>query len=182
MQLTPSYNIAYKYFFTLQMAFMILLSPLWSGVTDAYNSGDMAWIKNMIKKYLLILIPFVLVGVVMLVFSQPVYEFWMRKKNIVNIEFNTSFLFFIFFSTGMFSSIFVAVINGIGALKIQFISSLISSVIFFILSLLLIRYFKVGVQSVIISSIVANFFGYVIAPIQVYNIFYKKSTARIWYK
>lgn len=176
-----SYNIAYKYFFTLQMAFMILLSPLWSGVTDAYNSGDTAWIKNVIKKYLLILIPFILVGVVMLIFSQQVYELWLGK-NVVDIKFNISFLFFIFFSTGMFSSIFVAVINGIGALKIQFISSLISSVIFFILSLLLIKHFNAGVQSVIISSIVANVFGYIIAPIQVYNIFYKKSTSKIWYK
>ncbi|NOT91752.1 lipopolysaccharide biosynthesis protein [Ferruginibacter sp.] len=176
-----SYNIAYKYFFTLQMGFMILLSPLWSGVTDAYNSGDVVWIKNMVKKYLLLLIPFILVGIIMLVFADQVYELWLGK-NVVHIEFNISLLFFIFFSTGMFASVFVAIINGMGALKIQFISSLISSAGFFCLALLLINHFHLGVQSVIISSIVANVFGYVIAPIQVYKMFYKKSASPIWYK
>ncbi|MBK9532208.1 MAG: hypothetical protein IPO42_10475 [Chitinophagaceae bacterium] len=44
-----NYNIAFKYFSVLQMGFLILLSPLWSGVTDAYNSGDLAWVKNAVK-------------------------------------------------------------------------------------------------------------------------------------
>ena len=50
-----NYNIAFKYFSVLQMGFLILLSPLWSGVTDAYNSGDLAWVKNVVKKYLCII-------------------------------------------------------------------------------------------------------------------------------
>jgi O-antigen/teichoic acid export membrane protein len=177
-----SYNIAYKYFFTLQMVFMILLSPLWSGVTDAYNSNDTAWIKNAVKKYLLILVPFILAGVVMLLLSSWVYELWVGK-NVVHISFNLSFLLFIFFSTGMFASIFVSIINGIGALKLQFFTAIISSIVFFFLSLFLIKHFKeeLGVQCVVISSIVCNVFGYIIAPLQVYKIFYKKSTSKIWY-
>lgn len=176
-----NYNIAFKYFSVLQMGFMILLSPLWSGVTDAYNSEDIAWIKNAIKKYLLLLIPFVSTGLIMLLVSDRVYELWVGK-NIVHIGFNISLLCFIFFSTGMFASIFVFVINGIGALQIQFFTAIIVSISFFALSLLLIKHFHLGVQSVIISSIATNIFGYVIAPIQVYNILYKKSKARIWYR
>lgn len=176
-----SYNIAYKYFFTLQMVFMILLSPLWSGVTDAYNSGDTAWIKNAIKKYLLILIPFVVLGLIMLAVSAQVYELWVGK-NVVTISFNLSLLFFIFFTTGMFASIFVSIINGIGALRLQFITAILSSVFFFVLALLLIRHFHLGVQSIVIASIASNVFGYIIAPIQVYKIFYKKSQAKIWYR
>lgn len=82
----------------------------------------------------------------------------------------------------MFASIFVYVINGIGALRIQFISGIISAVVFFILTLSLIKYFHVGVQSVLIASIITNIFGYIIAPMQVYNIFYKKSPSKIWYR
>jgi O-antigen/teichoic acid export membrane protein len=176
-----SYNIAYKYFFTLQMIFMILLSPLWSGVTDAYNSGDAAWIKNAIKKYLIMLVPFIITGVVMLLVSQKVYELWVGK-NVVYISFNLSFLFFVFFSTGMFASIFVSIINGIGALRLQFVTAILSSVFFFCLALLLIKQFKMGVESIVIASIASNVFGYIIAPIQVYKIFYQKSTSRIWYR
>ncbi len=176
-----NYNIAYKYFSILQMGFMILVTPLWSGVTDAYNSGDIDWIKNAIKKYLFLLIPFVVTGFVMLLVSEKVYELWIGK-NVVHIEFIISLLCFIFFSTGMFASIFVFVINGIGALRIQFFTAILGSIAFFVLSLLLIKYFQLGVKSIIIASIVTNVFGYIIAPIQVYKIFYQKSKASIWYR
>ena len=176
-----NYNIAFKYFSVLQMGFMILLSPLWSGVTDAYNSGESEWIKNAVKKYLFILVPFIVTGLIMLIVSERVYELWIGK-NIVHINFTISLLCFVFFSTTMFASIFVSVINGIGALKIQFYTAIISSICFFCLSLLLIRYFRMGVEAVILSSIITNVFGYIIAPIQFYKIFYKNSASRIWYR
>ena len=176
-----NYNIAFKYFSVLQMLFTILLSPLWSGVTDAYNSGESAWIKNAVKKYLLILIPFVITGLIMLVVADKVYELWVGK-NVVHIDFDISLLCLVFFCTTMFASIFVSVINGIGALRIQFFTAIAASICFFALSLLLIKYFHLGVISVIISSIVTNVFGYIIAPIQFYHIFYKKSELKIWYR
>ena len=179
-QVTP-YSIAYKYFFTLQMIFTILLSPLWSGVTDAYNSGDMDWIKNAIKKYLLILVPFILLGGIMLVFSGFVYDVWVGKE-VVYVKFSLSLLCYIFFSVTMFASIFVSVINGIGALQIQFFSSLITPILFLTLSLVLIKRFHYGVESILLSSIVSNVFGCIIAPLQSYHIFYKNSAARIWYR
>lgn len=176
-----AYNIAYKYFFTLQMFFMILINPLWSGATDAYNSGDTQWIIRVVKKYLMLLIPFILAGVLMLYFCNTVYELWLGK-NIIYIKYSISLLCFIFFSTGMFASIFVFVINGIGALKIQFFSSIVTCVGFFILSLVLIKKYNMGVESILIASILANIYGYIIAPLQYYHIFIKKSKASIWYK
>lgn len=176
-----NYNIPYKYFSSLHMGFTILLSPLWSGVTDAYNSGDNDWIRNAVKKYLQILILFILAGLVMLLFSSKFYEIWLGE-NVVNVEFTVSVLCFIFFSTGMFASIFVSVINGIGALKIQFYSAIIASVVFIGLAMLFINVLNFGVKSVVAAAILTNIFGYIIAPLQVYNIFYKKSKNPIWYK
>jgi O-antigen/teichoic acid export membrane protein len=175
-----SYNVAYKYFFILQMGFVILLGPLWSGVTDAYSSGDIAWIKNAIRKYLRLWVPFVALGIVMLLFADKAYILWIGK-GVVHIDFSISLLCLVYFLTSIFGSIFVYIINGIGALKIQFVSGLISSVVFFALTLFMIKELHWGVQSVLIASIVTNLFGYVIAPLQVYNIFYKKSPAKIWY-
>ena len=117
----------------------------------------------------------------MLIVSDRVYELWIGKDK-VQVDFKISLLFLIFFSTGMFASIFVSVINGIGALRIQFFTAIIGSVCFIALSLLLIKFFNFGVEAVLIASIVTNVFGYIIAPLQVYSIFYKKSTARIWYR
>jgi len=178
---TP-FNIAYRYFFALQMVFVILISPLWSGVTDAYNTGDITWIKNAIKKYLYLFVCFTFAGLVMLLLSARVYNLWVGKDVARLIEFPISLLCFIFVTTTMFTNIFVFVINGIGALRMQFIAGIISSAFFFVITLLLIKQFQLGVKSVLVASIISNFYGYVIAPIQVYNIFYRKANARIWYR
>lgn len=176
-----SYNIAYRYFFTLQMFFLILLSPFWSGVTYAYNTKDYEWIKNAVKKYLLLLVPIICGGVLMLVFSDTVYRLWLGK-NLVHIDFTISLLCLVFFSTAIFANIFVYVLNGIGAIQLQFISAIFTSVGFVALSLALIKYTHMGVKSVLIASIISNAFGYIFAPVQYYKIFYQKSAAAIWYK
>jgi O-antigen/teichoic acid export membrane protein len=176
-----SYNIAYKYFGILQMGFMILVTPLWSGVTDAYSSGDMEWIKKVVKTYLYILIPFVLVGAIMLAVAGSVYEMWLGK-DVVQISFHISLLCYIFFATGMFATVFVFVINGIGALQVQFYSSIITAIGFVVLSMVMIKQFHLGIESILIASIIANVYGFIIAPIQYYNIFIKRSKSMVWYQ
>ena len=82
------------------MIFMILLSPLWSGATDAYNSGDTQWIKSVVKKYLFIFgATYPAWRCYATRFAKPVYDLWLGK-NTVDIKFHISLLCYIFFSTG----------------------------------------------------------------------------------
>lgn len=39
------YNLSYKYFSVLIMAFSIVISPLWSAITEAYVRKDFKWFK-----------------------------------------------------------------------------------------------------------------------------------------
>lgn len=176
-----AYNIAFKYFLTLQGIYMIILSPLWSSSTDAYFSGDYDWIVRAVKKYLLILVPFVLLGLVMLLFCDQFYDLWLGD-GVVEIDFRISALCFVFFILGMFASIFVNVINGIGALRVQFYVSVITAIGFIVLSLLFILVFDWGVWSIILASIISNVYGYLFAPIQLYNILVVRNTNSIWFK
>lgn len=175
-----SYNIAYKYFGVLQMTFMIIITPFWSSVTDAYTKGDLKWIKKIVNQSIYILFLFIFIGAIMLYFSDEVYDIWIGK-NIVDIPFSISLLCYIFFSTGMFASIFVTVINGIGAIKIQFYSSIITAGIFITLSIVFIKVFNFGIESILIASIISNVFGYFIAPLQYYFLIVKVSKVKIWH-
>ena len=176
-----AYNIAFKYFLILQGIFMIMLSPLWSSSTDAYFSGDYNWIIRAVKKYLLMLIPFMVIGVIMLVFCNQFYDLWLGK-GVVYIDYKISVFCFVFFMISMFSSIFVNVINGIGALRVQFYSSLITSIGFIAMSLLFILVFDLGVWSIILASIISNVYGFILAPIQLYNILVVRNLNSIWFK
>ncbi|WP_439489755.1 lipopolysaccharide biosynthesis protein [Algoriphagus sp.] len=176
-----AYNIAFKYFLTLQGVYMIILSPLWSSSTDAYYSGDYDWISNAVKKYLFMLIPFLLMGLVMLLFSDQFYDLWLGE-GVVEIDFKVSLFSYLFFALGMFASVFVNVINGIGALRVQFYVSIVTAVGFIALSLFFILVLNWGVWSIIFASIISNIYGYLFAPIQLYNILKVRNINSIWFK
>jgi len=175
-----SYNIAYKYFVSLQAIFMIFLTPLWSSTTDAYFMKDYNWILKVIEKYLLLLIPFAIAGILMLVFADDVYHLWLGDAYL-EIDNKITVFCCIHMLVSMFSSVFVNVVNGMGTLKIQFISSIITSVFFIILSYTFINYFHFGVWSIVLASILSNVYGFAISPIQVYKVLVEKTSSKIWY-
>ncbi len=65
----------------------------------------------------------------------------------------------------MFGSIYVQVLNGLGELNIQTIACCISPLVFLGVTWLLISK-GVGVYAIIIGSIISNFNGFILAPIQ----------------
>jgi len=175
-----SYNIAFRYFVALQTIFMIFISPLWSSTTEAYFMKEFDWILRVVKKYLLLIIPFFILGLLMLLFSDVFYKFWLGASYF-KIDFMISFFCFLSVIISMFSSVFVNVVNGMGTLKIQFISSIVTSILFLVLSFMFIKMFNFGVWSIIFASILSNVYGYFIAPIQVYKVLIEKSKNPIWY-
>ena len=174
------YNIVYKYFGVLNMAFMIFITPFWSASTEAFLKNDIQWIRKSIKKYNILNIFFILVGLVMLVFSGYVYSLWLGEGT-VDINFALSFWGFIYFSVIMFASKYVSFLNGISALKLQFWTSIFSPFLFIGLVLLFINYFNMGVYSLFLASIIANINGFFIAPLQYYMIIFKNKKG-LWIK
>jgi O-antigen/teichoic acid export membrane protein len=164
-----SFNIVYKYFGVLNMVFMIFLTPFWSASTEAYQKNDIQWIKNGIKKYNYLNLFMILIGCLMLVFSSTVYRLWLGEGK-VNIDFSLSLFGFLFFNTSMFGGKFVSFLNGISALRIQFIACIISPFLYILMALVLIKYFRMGVYALFIASIITNFNTFLLAPIQYYQI------------
>lgn len=175
-----SYNIVYKYFSVLNMIFIIFITPFWSASTEAYLKNDIAWIKNGIKKYNQLNLLLIFIGAFMLIFANNVYDLWLGKGKVL-ISFNFSIWGFIYFSCAIFSSKYVYFLNGINALRIQFWATVFSPFIYIGVCILLIGYYKLGVYSVFIASIVANFNGYILSPLQ-YHMIINKNKRGIWVK
>lgn len=167
-----SYNIAYKYFNVLHMAWGILMTPIWAAVTDAAARGEYSWIKNMKKKYLKIWGLLMIVGIIMLIASDFVYDLWVGDK--VSVSFKLSLWLLIYFATLMYGSVFVNVLNGLGQLNIQTIACCLSPLVFLLVSESLIKA-GIGVEAILIGSVAANFNGYILAPIQCRSFLGKKN-------
>ena len=179
MQNVTDYNIAYKYFNVLYMCFFLMLQPFWSAVTDAYTKQDIAWIRAAVRKYIFIASGCLLTGLVMLVLSPWIYDAWVGDN--VHIDFSLSAWVFVYFMSMIFGSVFCMFVNGIGALKIQYVCSLISPVLYIAATLVLSKTFGVGLQTIPIAAVIANFYGLVIAPIQYRMIIIRKKQG-IWSK
>jgi len=157
------YNIAYKYFNVPYMLWVTMITPLWAAVTDAVAKQELHWVKGAIKKYLILLLIFVAGSLAMLALSAPLYELWVGDR--VNVPFEISLWVMIFNMAMMFGTIFVNVLNGAGILKVQTIASMISPLLFLVLCFLFMR-MGWGVKSILVASVIANFNGLVLAPVQ----------------
>jgi O-antigen/teichoic acid export membrane protein len=175
-----NYNIVYKYFGMLNMVFVIFLTPFWSASTEAYLKKDIQWIKNAIKKYNKLNLLLLAVGCIMLIFSETVYRLWLGEGTVV-IGFQLSLWGLLYFILTMFATTYVYFLNGINALRIQFYACIISPIVYIVLAILLIKYYKMGVYALFISSIIANFNGYILSPLQ-YHMVINKNKKGIWIK
>lgn len=163
------YNIALKYFSVISLAFSIIILPFWSAVTEAKTGNNYNWIKKSVNYYLLVWAVLSLVIIVMIFISRNIYIFWLGSYG-KEVDFQTTLWVGIISISTMFSGIFVSVINGIGALKIQLIFAFITPILFVTLAILLIESNKFGLEAILISSFVSNISGCVIIPIQYYKI------------
>ncbi len=175
-----TYNIAYKYFSILSMAFTIIISPFWSAYTEAWVKNDMVWIKNTVKKLLLIWGGLSIGGIFMLLFAKQFYDLWLGKDEVI-IPFKLSLVLLIYFITFTFGGVFVMFMNGIGKIKLQMYSAFFSATIFILVALILIKYFKVGIIGLVLASILSNFYGLILAPIQ-YNKIINFKAKGLWNK
>jgi O-antigen/teichoic acid export membrane protein len=175
-----SYNIVYKYFGILNMVFAIFLTPFWSASTEAYLKNDIQWIKNSIKKYNLLNILLLVAGLFMLIFSGTIYRLWLGAGK-VNIVFSLSFWGFVYFNVTIYGSKYVYFLNSINALRIQFLASLLSPFLYIAISIILIKFYHMGVYSLFIASVIANFNAFILAPLQYYQVI-NKNKKGIWTK
>lgn len=83
-----TYNIAYKFFNLLVIAYTIILAPMWNAYTDAYVKGDMQWIKATFNKALKFWVLSICGGLGMLLICNLFYKLWIG--NMVNVPLSVS--------------------------------------------------------------------------------------------
>lgn len=147
---TP-YQIAHRYFSILLMGFAIVVAPFWSAITEAYIKGEIGWIKQSVKKLMQIWGAIIVVLVLMLIISNKVYQMWIGDR--VIIPYALSAAWAIFIAIQSLNMIFVQVINGTGKVKLQMFLGIIGAIINIPLSILLAKYFNLGITGVISATI-----------------------------
>jgi len=172
-----SYNISYKYFSILLILFNLLMGPMWSAATDAYERNDIQWIRNSLSKLLKILRLVAVLLIVMVAVSPLVYKIWVGDS--VTIPVQMSIIIGIYIFVLQYSSLYSSFLFGIGKLRVMLISNILFAVAFYPLCYFLSIPF--GVFGVLLGMCTIHIVGAILNTIQLNKILDNKATG-IWGK
>lgn len=174
-----TYNVAYKYFYMVPLVFNVVLAPFWSAFTEAYIKHDFDWIKNSIRKLVFIWTLLSLVTILMVIFSDFIYEIWVGPQ--VKVPFILSIASGIFVIIANWNNIFGYFINGVGKVRLQLYYSIIIAIINIPLSIFLAKNLGLGITGVMVSTNICLLFASIWAPLQYHKIISEKAKG-IWNK
>lgn len=175
--LVTPYQIAYRYFSMVMLLFTIISTPYWTATTDAWERGDVEWIKGSRRGMDKIIIAMAAMLAIMVAVSQPVYRIWVGSE--VEIPLSLSALMAIYMFVILASLSYSYYLNGVGALTIQLICTVTAAVLFIPLTYLAVRQMSHDVNTIIIMMTAVNLPGLVVNKIQFDKIVYKKAGG-IW--
>jgi O-antigen/teichoic acid export membrane protein len=173
------YNVAYKYFYMVPLVFNVVLAPFWSAFTEAYIKEEFDWIRNSMKKLVIVWGLISVVTVFMIIFSNFVYNIWVGSS--IKIPFILSIFTGLFVIIANWNNIFGYFINGVGKVRIQLYYAVFVSILNIPLSVFLAKNVGMGITGVIISTNICLIIASIWSPMQYLKIINKKATG-IWAK
>lgn len=168
----PQYQIANKLFNVLLILSSIIMTPLWSAITSHFVKDDFVWIRKIIKRLILMFFSLCFVCLLLVVFSNKLIYLWMGP----GIRINTSTIIFMAIMTMLmlWSNIFAYILNGMSKTNKQLIFMTIAALINIPLSYYCSVHLDMGVNGIILASIIA-FTAYSIScPIEVWYVLRKR--------
>ncbi|HJP62397.1 MAG TPA: oligosaccharide flippase family protein [Mucilaginibacter sp.] len=171
------FNIAYRLFAVITMAYTIFLLPFWAAYTDAYAKNDYDWIRNILAKTRKVWAIFSVASVVVFLLSPFIYKLWLHGSVVVPVS--ISFAMLLYTVGYNWISLVCYLLNGIGKIRIQLYIYIFSIFINIPLAIFLGRFF--GVAGVTLSNVVIFVIMGVILWIQCTKILNKSATG-LWNK
>lgn len=171
------YNVTYKIFSTIEMAIMIVLTPIWSSYTDAYTRKDFAWMKRCSAKLEKMGTVSFIALTVLTITSPLIFKLWLGDGVNISIWISTSMAFFVFCK--IMGAIYMYQINGTGKVRIQLITYCIIAT--FAIPLMIYCARQWGLIGIVVAPSIAFFTQFIICRIQLNKIINQTATG-IWNK
>ncbi len=171
------YNVTYKYFSIIQMAFNILLSPFWIAYTDAYVKKDFNWMKNVYNHLTNFYYLAVVIGLIMFLLSSSVYKLWL--PDYVEIPWDLSLAMCLYILILSYSNMLMILINGTGKVFMQMLIYVFCAIIAIPLMIILCKHFGIIGLLIVLGAVYT--LQSIIAKIQLNRIL-KGTASGIWNK
>jgi len=144
------FNVVYKYFSTILILIAIIMAPLWTAFTDAFNKNDYDWIKRIfwkLNKFWLVISVFTFI---LLIFSDLFFNMWLKNSVIIDHKISIFMTFYVIASS--FFMINCYLVNGIGKLILQLLLYILITIINIPMSIFFLK--TMNISGVILSNII----------------------------
>jgi O-antigen/teichoic acid export membrane protein len=162
-----AYNIAFKYFQMPIMIFSIILSPIWSAVTDAHAKSDFIWLKKTLKRLNILSILFAICIIGMVFISNWVYTLWVGNKILIPLSLSASLAFYAIMQVSL--APYSDYINGFGKIKLTMSFTFLGIAIYLFLIYIFGQIFS-NSTGIVMAIICTSIIGAIIQPWQTYKI------------
>ncbi len=167
-EFVAQYDVTFKLFSMIIIIHGLIITPLWSSYTDAYQRGDIIWIKGILHKQLIIFLVVIVAIIILYFLANPIIRIWIGEDLVVSKKIIFSMSLFVLIST--WSNIFSYMLNGIGELKVTVISCTIAMFVNIPLSLYFVKILGFGMEGIILANCVALSLFAVLGPRKVFAI------------
>lgn len=165
-QYVTQYEVVFKLFSIITFIHALISAPLWSAYTDAYHRSDFIWIKDMLRKQMMIFgITLLMIGA-MVMLAKPIIAVWIGKELEVPLPIVLAMGLFVTIST--WNNVYAMLVNGVGKIKPQLYTASIAMLLNIPLALLFTKQFGFGLSGVVLATCVSLLFSAVVLPVQVH--------------
>jgi len=173
------YNVAFKLFSILPVAFTIIMAPFWSAFTEANVKSDIVWMKSSIKKLNYSIIFAAVCSLILLSTYQIILNIWIPSNNKIIPPFGLMLFLSFFVVISIWNNIYSFFLNGVGIVKVQVQTSIVGGLINIPMSIFLVKYCELGLAGIVIamclSLLIFSYFG----PIATYRYLNRKDIKSI---
>ncbi|ACT95799.1 lipopolysaccharide biosynthesis protein [Dyadobacter fermentans] len=165
------FNITFRVFNMISIILAMVMTPLWSAYTEAYLKKDYSWIRGRLRLLNTLIVPVFVVIVGTILFFDQIVEFWMKTK--IETPAYLPLLMGIYTLITIWNNIYAYFLNGISRTKEQLVTSIIAMVLNLPLAVFLGKYMEMGVNGVVLASVISLAFFAFVGPITSYKILRK---------
>lgn len=159
-----TYNVAFRYFNAINTLFAIAIGPYWSAFTEASVKNDTAWMRKTYTYLQRLWLGLVVAVVVMIFAAKSMYSLWIGTRVTIPPILNICMGIFIIISC--WNSITVALVNGLGKVRLQLYYALVAAIINVPLAIFFGRMLNIGSAGVILATSTSLLIGTVFGTIQ----------------
>lgn len=162
-----TFNIASSIFNLPIMLIGIITAPGQSLLTQSFAKKDLAWMKQLLKKQMIVSVGLVLLTAIMIFSSPLIYDLWLGDK--ISIPYGLSVAVGIYAIINVLNAPFSTFINAIGKLRILVVLAPVGIILFLGLSIFLSSLLK-DVIAISIALSLTSLIGLILIPLELRKI------------